>query len=229
LLRWRTGTGLSLRPVDVLPVIEGMGYSGSLDRWVVDEACRLIALGHPPFTIAVNASASTFGMPGFDSEVGAILRRHGVSGDRLIIEMTEGSLAGDPDAALANMRGLGQLGVRVVLDDFGGGHGTLARLRGFPFASIKIDRSLITDCARDTQGRALMEAVASMAHAMLVPAVAEGVEDAAQLAVLARLGVERVQGFLISRPVSWDKLEEVAAGVPARLRAALDQDVHIGA
>ncbi|WP_458094080.1 sensor domain-containing phosphodiesterase [Roseomonas sp. WA12] len=229
LLRWRTGTGLSLRPVDVLPVIEGMGYSGSLDRWVVDEACRLIALGHPPFTIAVNASASTFGMPGFDSEVGAILRRHGVSGDRLIIEMTEGSLAGDPDAALANMRGLGQLGVRVVLDDFGGGHGTLARLRGYPFASIKIDRSLITDCARDTQGRALMEAVAGMAHAMLVPAVAEGVEDAAQLAVLARLGVERVQGFLISRPVSWDRLEEVAAGVPARLRAALGQDVPIGA
>ena len=221
LLRWRTDTGLSLRPTDVLPVIEGMGYSGALDRWVVDEACRLIALGHPPFTIAVNASASTFGMPGFDAQVAGALRKHGISGDRLVIEMTEGSLAGEASAAMANMQGLAKLGVRVVLDDFGGGHGTLARLRGYPFDAIKIDRSLVTDCARDAQGTALIEAVAGMAHAFSVPSVAEGVEDAAQLHVLARFGVERAQGFLLSRPVAWDRLEELAALMPDRMRAAL--------
>ncbi|MBP0443393.1 EAL domain-containing protein [Roseomonas sp. SSH11] len=221
LLRWRTDSGLSLRPADVLPVIEGMGYSGALDRWVVGEACRLIALGHPPYTISVNASATSFGVPGFDAQVEAILRAHGIAGDRLIIEMTEGSLAGDPDAALANMHELARIGVRVVLDDFGGGHGTLARLRGYPFDAIKIDRSLVADCARDAQGTALMEAVADMAHALSVPAVAEGVESAEQLALLSRCGVDRAQGFLVSRPVAWERLEEAAEGVPARIRAAL--------
>ena len=230
LLRWRTDSGLSLRPADVLPVIEGMGYSSALDRWVVGEACRLIAVGHPPYTISVNASASTFGVPGFDAQVQAILQQHGIPGDRLVIEMIEGSLAGDPDAALANIHGLARIGVRVVLDDFGGGHGTLARLRGYPFDAIKIDRSLITDCARDAQGTALMEAVADMAHALSVPAVAEGVENAAQLAVLARLGVERAQGFLVSRPVAWERLEEAAAAVPGRIRAALaEQGVPVRA
>ncbi|SHJ09459.1 diguanylate cyclase (GGDEF) domain-containing protein [Roseomonas rosea] len=224
LLRWRTDTGLSLRPADVLPVIEGMGYSSALDRWVVGEACRLIAIGRPPHTISVNASASTFGVPGFDGQVQAILQQHGIGGDRLVIEMTEGSLAGDPEAALKNMHGLAEIGVRVVLDDFGGGHGTLARLRGYPFDAIKIDRSLVTDCARDTQGTALMEAVAGMAHALSVPVVAEGVENAAQLAVLARFGVERAQGFLVSRPVAWERLEEVAAMVPERIRAALAKE-----
>ncbi|HEY8613462.1 MAG TPA: EAL domain-containing protein [Roseomonas sp.] len=222
LLRWRPDSGFSLRPADVLPVIEGMGYSGALDRWVVGEACRLIATGHAPYAISVNASASTFGMPGFDAQVAGILRRHGIAGDRLIIEMTEGSLAGDADAALANMHGLARIGVRVVLDDFGGGHGTLARLRGYPFAAIKIDRSLVTDCARDAQGAALIEAVAGMAHALSVPAVAEGVENAAQLAMLARFGVELAQGFLLSRPMAWDRLEEAAAAVPARVRTALE-------
>jgi diguanylate cyclase (GGDEF)-like protein len=225
LLRWRTGSGLSLRPVDVLPVIEGMGYAGALDRWVVGEASRLIAEGHPSFTIAVNASASTFGVPGFDAQVAAILRQHGISGDRLVIEMTESSLAGDGEAAASNMRGLARIGVRVVLDDFGGGHGTLVRLRGHAFDSIKLDRSLVTDCARDPQATALIEAVAGMAHALSVPTVAEGVEDAAQLAILARFGVERAQGFLLSHAVAWDRLEEVAEAIPARVRAPLEQGV----
>jgi len=221
LLRWRTDAGLSLRPADVLPVIEGMGYSAALDRWVVGEACRLVAAAPPPYPISVNVSASTFGLPGFDAEVNAILRRHGVPGTALVIEMTEGSLSGDPESAMANIRGLSALGVPVVLDDFGGGHGTLARLRGHAFDAIKIDRSLVTDCARDPQSRALIEAVADMAQALGVPAVAEGVENAAQLAVLAQCGVECAQGFLISHPIAWDRLEDAATAMPGRIRTAL--------
>jgi diguanylate cyclase (GGDEF)-like protein len=227
LLRWRTDTGLSLQPADVLPVIEGMGYSGALDRWVLGEACGLIASGHAPWTISVNASASTFGMPGFDAQVAQILQEYGVAGEKLIIEMVEGALAGDADAARANMQGLARIGVRVVLDDFGGGHSTLARVREYPFTAIKIDRSLVTDCARDAQGTALLEAVAGMAEAFSIPAVAEGVEHAAQLQVLARLGVDRAQGFFLSRAVAWEALGEAGADAIERARGALGQ--HIAA
>lgn len=221
LLRWRTENGFCLRPSELLPVIEGLGYSGALDRWVLGETCRLLARGDAPCPVAVNASASTFGVPGFDAEVAAALREHGLTGECLVIEMTENSLVGDAEAALANMHGLARIGVRVVLDDFGGGHGTLARLRDYPFHAIKIDRSLVTGCADGAQGLALMEAVADMAQAFSIPAVAEGVEDAAQLAVLSRLGVERAQGFLLSRPLPWEELEAAATAMPARLRAML--------
>jgi len=222
LLRWRTDTGLMLDPAEVLPVIESMGYSGALDRWVIGEACRLIAAGDPPFPISVNASASTFGIAGFDAQVAAIQRAHGVPGDRLRIEMTERSLTGDPQAALGNVEGLARMGVRVVLDDFGGGHGTLARLRGFPFSAIKIDRGLVTDCARDQQGTALLEAVVGMARALSIPAVAEGVDDAGQLVLLARLGVNAAQGFLLAQPSAWEELAAAGEAACARARDILD-------
>jgi len=229
LLRWQTDVGSSLSPADVLPVIERMGYMGAFDRWVLSEACRLIALGHPPFTISVNASASTFGMPGFDAQVAAILERHGIGGERLMIEMTEGSLSDASEAAAqANMQGLRRIGVSVALDDFGGGHSTLARVHGYPFASLKIDRSLVKDCARDPSGAALIEAVAGVARAISVPAVAEGVETEAQLVVVARAGVERAQGFLLSHPVPWDRLEEAQVISRRRTRAALMMADEIG-
>jgi len=222
LLRWRTETGVLLPLAEVLPVIEGMGFSGALDRWVIDEACRLIGPGWLPYPISVNASASTFGMPGFDEQVAAALQRRGTAGELLMIEMTERSLTGNPDAARGNMQGLARLGVRVALDDFGGGHGTLARLRGFPFASVKIDQGLVADCAREPKGEALLEAVVGMARALSTPVVAEGVDEAAQLRVLARLGVGAAQGFLLSRPVAWEDLQAAGAAACARARALLD-------
>jgi diguanylate cyclase (GGDEF)-like protein len=229
LLRWRTETALSLRPADVLPVIEGMGYSGMLDRWVLGEACRLIAADRPHWIVAVNASASTFGMPGFDAQVATILREHGVAGEALMIEMTEGSLAGDEAAARSNIEGLARLGVNVSLDDFGGGHSTLARLRGYPFAAIKLDRSLVADCARTARGMALLEAVADMAHALEIPALAEGVEEAAQVAVLERLGVKQAQGFFFSRPLAWDRISEIEPVACERACAALGRSLPASA
>ena len=99
--------------------------------------------------------------------------------------------------------------------------GSLVRLRGYPFAAIKIDGSLVENCARDPRGAALIEALAEMARALLIPVVAEGVEDRAQLAVLRRAGVTRAQGYLLSRPLPWDGLEAAEAAMEARFRAAL--------
>ncbi len=217
LLRWHGEAGPVLSLSELLPVVESLGYSGALDRWVLAEACRLMAADGAPFPISINISASTFGMPGFDTAVAAALRTHGLEGDRLRIEMTERSLVGDPVAALGNVEGLARIGVRVALDDFGGGHGTLARLRGFPFSAIKIDRGLVMNCAGDAQGTALLEAVVSMARALSVPLVAEGVEEAEQLMLLARLGVDAAQGFLLSEAAPWDGL--AAAGQAAGARA----------
>ncbi|WP_376095352.1 putative bifunctional diguanylate cyclase/phosphodiesterase [Roseomonas sp. CCTCC AB2023176] len=221
LVRWRLEDGEVLTPGEFLPVIERLGYAGALDRWVTGEACRLMAEPGQRVSVAVNAGASTFCDPGFAPHVAACLETHALPGERLIVEMTESSLAGDDDAALGTVLALGRLGVGVALDDFGGGHGTLARARLYPFAKVKLDRVLVEGCGTDPRADALVQAVTGMAGALSMESVAEGVETPEQLRHVARAGVTRVQGYFLSRPVTWETLPAACSAAEGVLRNTL--------
>jgi len=117
-------------------------------------------------------------------------------------------LAADRDRALSVINGLRRMGVGVALDDFGGGHASLTYLNNFPFSVVKVDRSLVAGLLDNSRAEAVLATVVELGHTLGVPVVAEGVETLDQLRLLARLGVDRAQGFFLGRPVS----EEAVSG-----------------
>ncbi|WP_426956337.1 putative bifunctional diguanylate cyclase/phosphodiesterase [Muricoccus radiodurans] len=223
LLRWSPNTPDSPSPAEIIPLIEGLGQAVPLDRWVLGTVCqRLAGPSRPPCPVAVNISGSTFGTADFDAFVASVLDQHGLSPDQLIIEMTETSLSHDRAQTMQNIEGLKRRGVAVVLDDFGGGHSTLSRVRRYPFSKIKLDRLLVAGCNSDPRAATLLEAVSTMAAALAIPAVAEGVETEEDLAMVARLGVAEVQGYLLSRPVPWDDAAKAMDAARATIRRVLE-------
>ena len=129
-----------------------------------------------------------------------VLLETGLSPDRLELEITEGALIGDFTRAVAILRRLKALGVRIAMDDFGTGYSSLSYLQSFPFDKIKIDRSFIMNLSDNPQSATIVRAVIGLARGLDLPVIAEGVETQDQLAFLTRESCDEVQGFLIGRP-----------------------------
>jgi len=207
LLRWnRTGPGPS-DPTSVIDAAERNGLIVPIGRWVLDEACRLArrllddGVFDSESVLAVNVSGMQFQLPDFVESIEFALRRSGLPGSTLVIELTESSLVRDLEAARDCLHALADLGVRLSIDDFGTGYSSLAYLRRLPLHELKIDRSFVHDIEHDTNARTIVEAVVALADALGLRTVAEGVETDAQLAFLRRLGCGAFQGFLVSPPV----------------------------
>jgi EAL domain-containing protein (putative c-di-GMP-specific phosphodiesterase class I) len=133
----------------------------------------------------------------------------------LVLELTESTLMADPERARALLAGLRALGVRIAVDDFGTGYSSLAYLKQLPLDELKIDRCFVRDLASDQRDRALVQASVAVAHTLGLRVVAEGVEDAASLELLGRLGCDLAQGYHISRPLPVDDVSRwVSAWVP---------------
>jgi EAL domain-containing protein (putative c-di-GMP-specific phosphodiesterase class I) len=124
----------------------------------------------------------------------------GLDARRLELEITEGVLIGDFSRALALLRRLKSLGVRISMDDFGTGYSSLSNLQSFPFDKIKIDQTFVSNLEKNGQSRAIVRGVLSLARGLNLPVLAEGVETRAQLAFLAQEGCHEVQGYLIGFP-----------------------------
>ena len=138
------------------------------------------------------------------------LARHGVPPDLLEVEITESSMMGENADVLASLAGIRKLGVKLLVDDFGTGYSSLSQLQRLDMDGLKIDRSFTAELCRTTEGDVFVRAIVSMAHALGMNVVAEGVETTGQLRVLQSLSCNEVQGYLISRPVA-------AVEVPALL------------
>jgi EAL domain-containing protein (putative c-di-GMP-specific phosphodiesterase class I) len=134
------------------------------------------------------------------------LSQTGISADSLQLEVTEREVMRDPEASLALMRRLRELGVRLAMDDFGTGTSSLACLRQYPFDVIKIDRSFVNDLAADPDVLAVIHATITLVENLGKASVAEGVEEPAQVAVLQSLGCRYAQGYYFSRPVPVENL-----------------------
>lgn len=208
LLRWRSGTYGNVTPDQFMPLAERSGLSLPLSAWTLTTVCRALAQ-LPHLGAAINLSARQL----VDPELPDLIRRttteFGVTPSRLSLEIREEVVARAPERARFALKALNATGVRLTLDDFGGGHAHFAGLQTLPIHAVKLDRSLVQGLGPDSRGMALLSAVAQLARALDLEVIAKGVETPAQRIQLSTLGVHRVQGFLVSPPLQLPNLQTV--------------------
>jgi diguanylate cyclase (GGDEF)-like protein len=204
LLRWAHPTLGSVPPSEFVPIAEDTGLILALGRWVLREALDQLAawsrgrecrgLG----TVTINVSPVQLGDSNFVDDVRCALRDSGVEPSAVCLELTESSLMQGPSRTIDVLADLQSLGVYLAIDDFGTGHSSLARLRDLPVEIVKIDRSFVDGLGRDPHDSAIVASIMSLAFAMGLHAIAEGVEQPAQAKALTRLGCTTAQGYLFS-------------------------------
>ena len=206
LLRWNHPRRGLVAPGEFIALAEETRLIVPIGRWVIDAACAQLAAwdrhAHTrDLSIAVNVSPLQFQQPDFVAQVLGAIRRHGIEGCRLELELTETLLQGDLERIVETMGTLKAQGVRFSLDDFGTGYSSLQYLKQLPLDQLKIDRSFVRDIVTDVNDRAIVGAIIAMSHHINLPVMAEGVETPEQLAVLRQYGCSRYQGYLFGRPV----------------------------
>jgi diguanylate cyclase len=205
LLRWHHPQRGTVSPATFIPIAESSGLIVELGRHVLELATQQIAAweteGFGDFYVAVNVSARQLRDGLLLEQVSRALKSSGADPSRLEIEITEHSLVDDHDIAVRTLVSLRGLGVRVAIDDFGTGLSSLAYLRRLPIDKLKIDRGFVRELPGNESDAAIVTAIASMAHALGLRVVAEGIETAAQREYLAALRVDFGQGYLFGRPV----------------------------
>ena len=200
LLRWNHPTRGNVPPVEFIPVAEESGIIPQIGEWVLRTACSEAATWTEPLIVAVNVSAVQIHNANFAHLVHEILFETGLAPGRLELEITETALVRDLNRALATLRRIKILGVRIAMDDFGTGYSSLSNLRAFPFDKIKIDGSFIKSVNVNDQAAAIVRSVLGLGRALRLPVLAEGVETAAELAFLESELCDQVQGYLLGRP-----------------------------
>jgi diguanylate cyclase (GGDEF)-like protein len=205
LVRWQHPERGLVPPGDFIPVAEQYELIDPLTRWVLAAATRQAAewdrLGMP-LLVAINVSATTLATGRLVNDVAEALAASGLPPERLVVELTETTVAEDPERAAAQFAALRISGVEVSIDDFGTGFSSLGQLVNIPAGLLKIDRSLVAGAAdRRSQSAAAIAAVVALARACGMRSLAEGVETAEQLALAAELGCTFAQGYHIARPM----------------------------
>ena len=205
LVRWNHPQRGLVAPAAFIGVAESSGQIVQLGLHVLEMATRQIAAweaeGFGDFYVAVNVSARQLRDGLLLEQVSHALRTSGADPARLEIEITEHSLVDDHDIAVRTLMNLRSMGVRVAIDDFGTGLSSLAYLRRLPIDKLKIDRGFVRELPGNEGDAAIVTAIASMAHALGMRVVAEGIETAAQREFLQRLHVDLGQGYLFGRPM----------------------------
>ena len=217
LVRWRHPSRGVVPPAEFIGIAEQTGLIVAVGEAVLSEACEKAAgwqqtPGGAGLRIAVNLSPRQVADPSLVSSVEGILERTGLDPDLLSLEITETVLIEDPDATLDTLNTLKQLGVRLVLDDFGTGYSSLTHVKRFPIDLLKIDRSFVAGLGQDQGDSAIVTAVLSMARAVGIGAVAEGVETVEQAAQLRSLGCPLAQGYLYARPLAATAADQLVEG-----------------
>ncbi|WP_088285247.1 bifunctional diguanylate cyclase/phosphodiesterase [Kineosporia sp. A_224] len=200
LVRWQHPTRGLLGPAWFLPVAEETGLIEDVGRWVLSRAAAVAAQTPEQGYVAVNVSPSQVMRAGLLADVEATLDLTGLEPQNLVIELTESVMLGAAPAGRKELHRLDDLGVRLVVDDFGTGFSALSYLRDLPVSGIKVDRSFTAGLGHDPQCERIVEALTGLAHGLGVDLVAEGVETEAQRALLAEVGCQHAQGYLFGRP-----------------------------
>ncbi len=200
LARWHHPRHGLVPPSTFIPLAEENGTIVALGEWVLRTACREAASWPRRMSIAINLSPVQFQHGDLPNLVHQILLETGLSPARLELEITEGVLIGDFTRAVAILRRLKNLGVRIAMDDFGTGYSSLSYLQSFPFDKIKIDQAFIANLSHSQQSATIIRAVIALGRGLDVPVAAEGVETEEQLKFLAAEQCSEIQGYLIGRP-----------------------------
>ena len=215
LMRWDRGAEGNVPPSDFIPIAEETGTIVPLGSWALRDALTQLrawidaGVCRPNTTMSVNVSPRQLHDPHFVSNVSDALHVAGLRGEQLWLEVTESLMITEPEQALASLRQLNALGVRVAIDDFGTGYSSLSVLQQFPVQCIKIDRSFVQDLASNEGTRSIVRTIVAMARTLGAEIVAEGVESPDQVDILRSLDCSRAQGYLISAPVEAEDVPHV--------------------
>jgi diguanylate cyclase (GGDEF)-like protein len=203
LVRWEHPERGFIGPDEFIPVAEATGIIGAIGAWVLGQACRdIAALGNrwPPLWVSVNVSAVQLEDENLVATVSQALETSGLDASRLALEVTETVIMNDVPRAVRVLTALRKVGLKIAIDDFGTGYSSLGALRYLPVDTLKIDRSFVTDLARDRASSDLTRRTLQLAADFHLHTVAEGVEEVGQLEILRNFGCDAVQGFLFARP-----------------------------
>ncbi len=212
LIRWQHPDQGMVAPGRFIPVAEESGLIIPIGAWVLEQACHQLrdwhdrGDGEQQGSVEVNLSARQIDDPQIVATIEEILSRTGLPPEHLTLEITESALMKDAAAALVVLRALKEIGVLLAIDDFGTGYSSLSYLQRFPLDIVKVDRMFVDELGQDDGGDEIVSAVISLAHALGLEVVAEGVETPQQLEILRSLGCDFAQGFLFSRPVPANEL-----------------------
>lgn len=224
LVRWRRG-GEIIPPDKFIPLAEENGMIVKLGDWVLREACRQNKSwqleGLIPLQVSVNISARQLRDNDFAEKVESVLRETGLLPALLELEITESAIMSISDDIVLKLLRLKELGISISIDDFGTGYSSLSYLKNLPVDKIKIDRSFVMDIVSDPDDAAIVEAIISIAHALDLCVIAEGVESKGQLDFLISRKCTEFQGYYFSKPLGAEhfadllRMRESTAGYPA--------------
>ena len=222
LARWRHPELGELSPAEFIPAAEELGLIGALGWHVLDRAVRdtaaWVAEGGEladAANVSVNLSPQQLADPSLAPRIAVLLDDAGLSPRRLTLEVTETTLMTDTAAAQRGLEELAALGIRLVLDDFGTGFSSMAYLSKMPVSGLKIDRSFIQELGESSSTEAIVKAIVSMAAALDLDVVAEGVETEVQALAARALGSDKLQGFYFARPLPAEEIAELVVQVPS--------------
>ncbi|MBI2385763.1 MAG: EAL domain-containing protein [Elusimicrobia bacterium] len=207
LVRMRRSDGSLRPPSEFIPLAEETGLIVTIGLWVLTEACGQMRAWqrshpeHPPMQVSVNLAGRQFAQPDLPEQIAAVLAKTGLDHGSLKLEVTETVIMEHSAAAAAVLGRLRSLGIKLLMDDFGTGYSSLSYLHRFPVDTLKIDASFVRRMDVDRKDADIIGAIVTLAHTLGMDVVAEGVENAEQLAQLRALGVEYGQGYHFGRPV----------------------------
>ncbi len=204
-------TGITIPPNLFIPVAEDSGLILPIGEWVLRTACamnkKLQDDGYRHVIVAVNISMRQFRQKNLAEIIARILNETGLNPGFLELELTESILISDARTTIKTLNYLKELGVRLSIDDFGTGYSSLSYLKQMPIDMLKIDRSFVNDITVDKNDAAICAAIISMAKSLEIEVIAEGVETMEQLVFLRNLGCDKIQGYLISKPLSPEHID----------------------
>lgn len=216
LLRWQDAEFGQVSPVTFIPIAEERGLIVPLGRWVLLSACRAATTWQGNCVVCVNVSIHQILAGDLLRDIELALQHSGLAANRLEIEITESMFAQDMNYICSVLESVRALGVSIAIDDFGTGYSSLAYLRRLPVHTIKIDRSFITEV--DDDARKLLFSIVTMARGLGFQIVAEGVETIQQEDLLLALGVDYLQGFLLSKPLPLANAQTWLRTLPSRYK-----------
>ncbi|RQO56397.1 histidine kinase [Paucibacter sp. KBW04] len=211
LMRWKRG-GKLVPPGDFIPLAEETGLIVPLSEWALKEAARQAKLWQLNFgfsdSIAVNLPSRMFERSDLVEHIHQCVSAYGVPHRAIQLEITENNLMKDLQNVIPALHRLNEVGVEISIDDFGTGYSSLAYLTTLPISEVKIDRTFVRDLGITPQSSAVVTAIIALARAMGLRVIAEGVETLRQMDVLHRLGCSLMQGFLFSKPLPPEEVEQ---------------------
>jgi EAL domain-containing protein (putative c-di-GMP-specific phosphodiesterase class I) len=205
LVRWRHPERGMVPPDSFIPLAETTGLIIPLGELVMHKVCAQLALWQGQdlavVPVSINVSVKQFNEGNVKNLISACLATYGIAAGLIEIELTESAMMGDEASTLLEVKGINALGVKIHIDDFGTGYSSLSLLRTLQMDVLKVDRSFTSQLGQNKQGEIFFKAILSMAKALDMRVVAEGVETREQVRVLQTLACDEIQGYFASRPV----------------------------